>query len=1723
METSNLKPSSATKTFLHPWCQQTATDLATSGLDTAEATVSRVGSVANPLLVLLGEDDRTASLVAVAQQTGAAIVCVAELSRAWGDLATAICPREELLTTIMETSKRTECPSLGSEIVQRIPELCDIVKKKTGTDLGHYRRGLLARRVEKRLGTVRLGTIDDYLEVLRDSRDEADILTQDILVNVTSFFRDEGVFEFLEQEIRSILRERGEIKLWSAGCASGQEAYSLAMLSREAQLELGLDDSCVKILATDVDEQSVRTARAGQYRASELVELSEDRLQRFFVPSSDGYAVSKELRGLCQFSMHSLISDPPFTDIDILLCRNVLIYLSTPIQEKLIPMFHFSLRSGGLLVLGSAETVGDSDVLFNTVKDRERIFRRTPGEPSRGWLPTSITPSNTSQDVGAVSFEAVVAKILEEEFTPRSCVVNEEGRILWSSGELDAFLGISKGDFRNNLIRLARKGIKSPLRSALLESNQSRRIATRRGLRVKKPKEAVSRLVDLTVQPMPEMGHGRGLFLVVFQDHPDRSRLDMVETVSTSAEEHLARELARVRDELERTVQELESSNEELKSSNEELKAMNEELRATNEELESARNRAQSKKKQLARANNDLEHLLASTNIPTIFLDLEQRILRFTPSASKIYCLQNRDLGRPLFELVHHAEEMPPLSEQSEGETRPIRLKDGKHYVRSVFPYRNPDGKVAGSVLVFSDVTEQHQYRERLSTLAAIVESSSDFIGVSDLEQEVKYLNQAALSLTNGREGDSIAAFHPRWATDLLESKVKDLSADTSWQGESALLGVDGEEIPVSQSVFPLLDDDGTITGYATIARDSRQVKERERQLRVRGRQFRDVLVKAPIPTILVSDERKILTLSEALVHITGLTPDTIGNFESWLLIAHREDADRVRDQLQPLFDKSASSVTFEAPVYTRAGDRRYWDFVCSRGPALDEAESNYIFMATDITEKRNQEKLLKEAADFLHRVLDSLAMFVGVLSPDGCLLQANRASLVDANLSADDVVGKPFWETYWWAHDEKVQQRLKDSLKKASFGEMVRYDEKVRLSEGTLVTMDFQLVPMKNEKDQVTHFIASGLDVTARRQAEEQLKESSERFLSLLDSVGESIYGIDLEGRCTFANRACVNELGFESEDDLLGESAHTLFHHTRADGTAYPVEECPIYQAFRENRPVYLERDYFYRQDGTRFPVECRSHPITLSNRLVGCVVSFTDITQKEKSQVQLDQALKSARSASVAKSEFLANMSHEIRTPMAAILGYVDVLLRHVSDPDDIECLKIIETNGQHLVRLINDILDLTKIEAGRLELEKKPVQIHHIVSELFSLMTVRAREKKLKLTSAFETEVPELILSDETRILQILVNLVGNAIKFTEEGSIHLAVALLPEDFLRFSVTDTGLGIPHDKLQLILEPFEQADTSVTRQYGGTGLGLSICKRLVSMLGGDLHVDSTVGEGSTFSFTIRIEAIDGVKLIQPESLLTLKHAPAATEAPDLSGTTVLVVDDRRDIATLAVQYLEDAGAKADLAFNGMEALERLREGSFDVLVMDMQMPILDGYETAREIRESGSDLPILALTASAMKGDREKCIEAGCTAYLSKPVDRMGLLNQVARLKSGRESVRVLVVEDSKMAAMAVSTMLRATGCIVEHAASGNDAVRLFERLQPDLVLLDLGLPDMPPDELLGRLRKLVKVPNCKFVAHTGRAKDEEILGYDGYIQKPASRALLESLVFGLDPLS
>jgi len=436
---------------------------------------------------------------------------------------------------------------------------------------------------------------------------------------------------------------------------------------------------------------------------------------------------------------------------------------------------------------------------------------------------------------------------------------------------------------------------------------------------------------------------------------------------------------------------------------------------------------------------------------------------------------------------------------------------------------------------------------------------------------------------------------------------------------------------------------------------------------------------------------------------------------------------------------------------------------------------------------------------------------------------------------------------------------------------------------------------------------------------------------------------------------------------------------------------------------------------------------------------LVTMQDISERKRNEVELaqskmelertnrelhhsisraEQLAVAAEGATLAKSEFLANMSHEIRTPMTAILGFAKL----AQDGCPAQCefgqvshreyLATIARNGEHLLQLLNDILDLSKVEAGRLAVERIDVSPLKLAEEVESLMRVRSDAKGLDLHVEFDGLVPETIRTDPTRLRQILLNLLGNAIKFTEQGSVSLLVRMAEASAgapaLVFDVVDTGLGMTPAETAVLFQPFSQADTSTTRRFGGTGLGLAVSKRLAEALGGDIQlVETRPGAGSRFRLTVATGPLDGIAMLDAHGRAAPQpqRKPAAPQAASLHATQILLAEDGVDNQRLIVHLLKKAGAEVVLVENGKLAAEsalgaRDAGKPFDVVLMDMQMPVMDGYEATALLRREGYGGPIVALTAHAMEGDRQKCLNAGCDDYLSKPMSRTALLETVAR---------------------------------------------------------------------------------------------------------------------------
>ena len=522
-----------------------------------------------------------------------------------------------------------------------------------------------------------------------------------------------------------------------------------------------------------------------------------------------------------------------------------------------------------------------------------------------------------------------------------------------------------------------------------------------------------------------------------------------------------------------------------------------------------------------------------------------------------------------------------------------------------------------------------------------------------------------------------------------------------------------------------------------------------------------------------------------------------------------------------------------------------------------------------------------------------------------------------------------------------------------------------------------------------------------SRRQleAERDQGEQRERLLrTVMDSIPDAIYVNDLEGRCVMRNQASAD--GIEQATGLkgLGQTAFDLFDAQEAQ------RDWDDHQHVVQTGEPAAERLATVDWGGQEAWYEHAKVPLlTSSGEVIGVVGVARDVTMQKAAERELIQARDTAQAAARVKAEFLANMSHEIRTPMNGVIGMADVLAESDLTADQGECVRTIQTCADALLALISDVLDLSKIEADGVEIERVEMRPRDVVRDALDVVRTAARARGLTLAVDVDESVPAVVLGDPTRIRQVLLNLLSNAVKFTHQGGVSVRVgALVPPDALgpcrlRFAVQDTGVGIAPDKRAGLFDAFTQADASTTRRYGGTGLGLAISSRLVALMGGTIEIDDQPGDGSTFTFDVRVEAVPAPQQTPPE--------PRPARSPPTGvggGLRVLVVEDNEVNQLVIVRLLERLGVQADVADHGRAALAALHQAAdahraYDVVLMDVQMPVMDGHEATRRLRHElapSAQPHVIALTANAMAGDREACLDAGADEYLTKPVRRDAL---------------------------------------------------------------------------------------------------------------------------------
>ena len=639
---------------------------------------------------------------------------------------------------------------------------------------------------------------------------------------------------------------------------------------------------------------------------------------------------------------------------------------------------------------------------------------------------------------------------------------------------------------------------------------------------------------------------------------------------------------------------------------------------------------------------------------------------------------------------------------------------------------------------------------------------------------------------------------------------------------------------------------------------------------------------------------------------------------------------------------------------------------------------------------------------------------------------------------AARDVLGKPFLPERFW-HSHRGRDRL---LREIDRGSTRIKDLALKTAKGKSIYITLFSTLTKNVHGEtsgsqgVIHDVTEKRELATLRRAEEALRESERRYRLLAEHVKDVIWTADLNMRWTYVSPSVEILRGFDVTEAMQQTLAESLTETSAEITREALTRELALARKYGDaaTRELTLEIE-FIRKDGFTVWTDVKiSFLHGEDGEPLGFLGVVRDATVRRQVELELKQytvALESAnkvleefflaaQAASKAKTEFLANMSHEIRTPMTAIIGFANELAERISEAADVEAVETIKRNGNYLLEIINDILDLSKIEAGKMSTERVACSPYEIVEDVVSLAKVRSDPKGLSLELDCKWPIPATIITDPIRLRQILINLVGNAVKFTESGTVRVAIQLLPgnedhEPRLQFQVVDTGIGMTDEQTERIFEPFTQSDASTSRKFGGTGLGLAINNRLIEMLGGTIDVTSLHGEGSTFTATLPTGSLDGVPMLLEADTTdrqTSNDRPVSRSSVPLN-CRILLAEDGRDNQRLISLILKKAGADVAVAENGRIALEKAlrgdrdndppsnrQAGPFQLILMDMQMPVMDGYEATRRLRSKGYSGSIVALTAHAMKGDRQKCLDAGCDDYMTKPIDKDKLLALVAK---------------------------------------------------------------------------------------------------------------------------
>ncbi|MFT5382750.1 MAG: two-component system CheB/CheR fusion protein [Saprospiraceae bacterium] len=1566
----------------------------------------------------------------------------------------------EIIGTVTGNGDEKDLP-LKDEVVFK--QIISLLRIRKGTDFTYYKQSTIHRRMLRRMLFNKKETPADYLQFLRENKSEQDLLFLDLLIPVTSFFRNEKSFGNLcEHVFPQIAKNKspGEpIRGWVAGCSTGEEAFSIAISLKEF---FGDNHRFVQIFATDLSEPAITKARRGIYTKNELKEVSPQRLAEFFKKTNGNFQVNKNVRNMCVFALHNFLKDPPFSKLDFISCRNVLIYMEPYLQKKALATFHYALNPKGFLLLGKSETTSGAPDLFASIVKNDKLYSRKDTPRRFVHVPSPrreqhFNPPNANLNNENIrtTFQKTADDILLRKYTPAGVLVNQALDIMYFKGNTSSYLEQSPSKPTHNLIQLAKNGLAFELRNILHKTKKENDTVLKENI----PMEINGSLRYINIEAMPLPNTIEPYYLVLFHDMPAKSNpsltLNKKSPDKTKKDDrdlriqHLEQELVQIREDMCSITEDQEAAKEELQSTNEELIVVNQEMIALNEQLTSSRDYA--------------EAIIINMREPLLVLDKSLRIKTANNAFYKTFRVNEQETeGVLIYNIGNKQWDIPALRTLLEkilpeksvfndfevvhtfaaiGER--IMLLNAREVIN-----KNSSEKLI--LLSIEDITERKKAQEVLDKrnehFKQLVKDLPAAVYACDAQGYLTFYNDAVAKLWGytpviGKDkwNSNFKFFHPDGSTLPFDEApmTRILKEGVSISGgEYILERQDGTRSNVLLYPQPEFGLNGEIIGAINMIFDITEQVIARNKIEESEKRFRSLTDNVPMNIFIIEpDEAATVSYrNKSWLDFTGQTVDGAMN-KTWGDTIHPDDVAPIMDVFLPAFRNREPYSLPRIRIKRHDGIFR-WFQVQSNPRFLPNGDFiGYIGVSFEIHEQKLSEDALKESENKFRQMAELMPQKIWTADAEGNKNYFNKTLLDYAGMSFEELKGTG-WEKI--NHPDDWKKNKKNWEESIRTGKNYESENRLLRNDGKFFWHLTRAVAIKEESGKIKMWVGSKTEIQEQKTQKEELEKSvlnrtfelqeankeleqknEELFLtkekllteysrSLIEASLDPLITINAEGKITDMNKAFTTITNV-SPQKLIGTDFCDYFTDPQK---ALAIQAEVFAKGFVTNYPLTII-------DGEPTAVLFNGSVYKDENKKVlGAVLVARDITEQKKvekkfkdakifaetattiaedAKIQAENATRLANEAVHAKQQFLSNMSHEIRTPMNAIIGFTKVILKTELSAKQKEYLTAIKMSGDAMIILINDILDLAKVDSGKMTFEKIPFKMASSISSVFHLFELKTQEKNLKLVKDYDPKIPKVLLGDSVRLHQIILNLLDNAVKFTTKGEIKLSVRILEEletkVSIEFAVSDTGIGISKEKLEQVFDNFNQASSSTARLFGGTGLGLAIAKQLVEQQGGSIQLKSKVGEGSTFSFILNFQKTKE-KVYATSDILKLDT--------EIKNIKVLVVEDMALNQLLMKTLLDKFGFERDIASNGKIAIEKLQKKSYDIILMDLQMPEMNGFEAAEYIRNTlNSKIPIIALTADVTTIDLAKCKAFGMNDYISKPVDERLLYNTIIAL--------------------------------------------------------------------------------------------------------------------------